>query len=637
MILGGINRKSGTGFWESSFPLVIISIAALTILLLVGRASFNLIDKEVKASLLSQLQQTLPGTVKMFKIWERDAASKAQAIALDKEVKKDLFVLLDIAHSNPKQFEKVLSSKSLKRLRDYLDLINSQYGFEGFVALDLDGFVFAASDDQAMGHKKLLEKTGDKFFKRSLLGNSAFALPFKSEIPLMDEIGKIHKDFPTMLISSPVRNEAGAIVAVLSFRLKPEDVFADIFEIERTGQTGEVYAFNSEGILISKSRFPEELKEIGLLENRPDTLSILNISIKDPGGDLTEGYQSKGAKKDLPYTRMAISALKGESGFDFDGYRDYRGVKVIGAWSWLSEFGFGVASEMDYDEAFSLVNKLRQWFWVLLGSLIFVSVFSIILAQKRRRYRHQLIRSKEEAEKANRAKSEFLAKMSHELRTPMNAILGFAQLLVKDKNEPLTEYQESSVDHILKAGNHLLELINEILDLSQIEAGKLKLNLEPVSLFPITKEICELMQPVGENHDVALKNTINQNGIPLLYADKIRIKQVLVNLIGNGIKYNHKGGEVVLSFEKIENEKLRIKVSDTGRGISEEQRKVLFQPFERVGANKKIDGAGIGLTITRYLVEMMGGRIDFESVVDKGSCFYVDIPLYKEELVDKKV
>jgi signal transduction histidine kinase len=488
-----------------------------------------------------------------------------------------------------------------------------------------------------MGHKKLLEKAGDKFFKRSLLGNSAFALPFRSEIFLMDESGKTHKDFPTMLISSPVRDEAGMIVAVLSFRLKPEDVFADIFEIERAGQTGEIYAFNSEGVLISKSRFPDELKKVGLLEDRPDTLSILNISIKDPGGNLHEGYKTKQANKDLPYTRMAVSALKGESGFDFNGYRDYRGIKVVGVWSWLSEFGFGVASEMNYDEAFSLVNKLRQWYWFFLGSLIFASVFSIILAQKRRRYRHQLIRSKEEAEKANRAKSEFLAKMSHELRTPMNAILGFGQLLIKDKNEPLTEYQESSVDHILKAGKHLLELINEILDLAQIEAGKLKINLEPVSLFSLSKEVCDLIQPVGESHQVNLDNKISENGIPRLYADKMRLKQVLVNLLSNGIKYNRKGGEVVLSFEKIDSEKLRIKVSDTGHGISEDKRKILFQPFERVGGeSKKVDGAGIGLTITKYLVEMMDGNIDFESVVDKGSCFYVDMPIYKENLVEQK-
>jgi signal transduction histidine kinase len=628
-----INRRTDKSFWESSIFLFVIYVGAFAILLVLGKVSFNLLDKEIKASLLAKLQLALPGTVKMFKIWERDTASKSKVISLDKEVKKDISSLLEIAHSNPKKIEELLSSKPLRNLRDRLNRILPEYGFEGFIALDLDGFAFAASEDQAIGHKKLLEKAGSKFFKLSLLGNSAFALPFKSEVSLMDETGKLHKDAPTMLTSFPVYDEKGKVMAVLSFRLRPEAVFADIFEIERTGQSGEVYAFNSQGLFISKSRFREQLKEVRLLENHPEALSILNISIKDPGGNLFEGFRPKKEIDSLPFTRMAASALKGESGFDFKGYRDFRGVKVVGVWSWLSEFGFGVASEMNYDEAFSLYYKLEKWYWILFGSLIFASVISLVLAEKRRRYRYQLVRSKDEAEKANRAKSEFLAKMSHELRTPMNAILGFTQFMMKDKKEPLTEFQSSSADHILKAGNHLLELINEILDLSQIEAGKLKIKLEPVDLFSLTNEICDLMQPVGANHDVTVKNMISDD-VPFLNADKMRLKQVLVNLISNGIKYNRKGGEVVLSMEEIESKKIRIKFRDTGYGVSKEQKKIMFQPFERVGAEaKKVDGAGIGLTITKYLVEMMEGHIDLESVVDKGSCFYVDIPIYEEVVV----
>jgi signal transduction histidine kinase len=237
-------------------------------------------------------------------------------------------------------------------------------------------------------------------------------------------------------------------------------------------------------------------------------------------------------------------------------------------------------------------------------------------------------------EKANLAKSEFLAKMSHEFWTPMNAILGFTQFLMKDKKAPMTEFQSSSAEHTLKAGEHLLVLIDEILDLSQIEAGKLKIKLESVDLFSLTNEICNLMQPVGANHEVTVKNMITKDGAPYLNADKMRLKLVLVNLISNGIKYNHKGGEVVLSMEEIENKKIRIKLRDTGYGLSEEKKKIICQPFELAGVEaKKVGGADIGLTIKKHLVEMMEENISLESVVDKGSCFYVDIPIYEKAVV----
>ncbi|MEN8170787.1 MAG: ATP-binding protein [Pseudomonadota bacterium] len=231
--------------------------------------------------------------------------------------------------------------------------------------------------------------------------------------------------------------------------------------------------------------------------------------------------------------------------------------------------------------------------------------------------------AKEEAEEASQAKSEFLSSMSHELRTPMNAILGFAQILEFD--EVLAEEQQDSVQEILKAGHHLLELINEVLDLAKIESGHIDLLLEPVKLSALVEECFSLVTPVAENRGVSLRYA-DING-DMVRADKTRLKQVLLNLLSNAIKYNREKGSVRLDVETVNETELRISISDTGNGIDEENFDFLFQPFNRLTAEGgEIEGTGIGLTITRNLMEMMGGRIGVDSEQGVGSCFWVELP-----------
>lgn len=243
---------------------------------------------------------------------------------------------------------------------------------------------------------------------------------------------------------------------------------------------------------------------------------------------------------------------------------------------------------------------------------------------ERRQVEETLTRAKGAAEKANLAKSEFLSSMSHELRSPLNAILGFAQLMESDVT-PATSSQKTSIDEILRAGWYLLELINEILDLAQIESGKLSLSPEPVSLAEVILECQAMIEPQAQNRGIRM--TFPPFAVPcFVAADRTRLKQVLINLLSNAIKYNQAGGTVVMDCAGSTAERIRLNVRDSGAGLPPEKLARLFQPFNRLGQEHGAEqGTGIGLVMSKRLVELMGGVLGVESSVGVGSVFWCEL------------
>ena len=231
--------------------------------------------------------------------------------------------------------------------------------------------------------------------------------------------------------------------------------------------------------------------------------------------------------------------------------------------------------------------------------------------------------ARREAERANRAKSEFLSRMSHDLRTPLNAVLGFAQLLDMDN---LSADQRESVTQILEAGRHLLDLMNEVLDISRIESGNLSLSPEPVAVAEIVEQVVRLMRPLGAAQHVEVTALPTAAQDCHVRADRQRLTQILLNLMSNAIKYNREGGRVTVSCEDAGNGRVRINIADTGAGIRPEKLALLFTPFERLGAEQTgIEGTGLGLALSRGLAEAMGGKLGVSSEVDRGSTFWVEL------------
>ena len=362
------------------FPLVIYFLLVFITLLSVGGSGIWTVERQLKDNLTSQLKLILSGNIESLKIWSDGIKLDAQVLSRQPDIHDRLVSLLKYAESDSITTEALLQRSELTWLRTNLGEACKTYGFVGFVLFDLTGLEIAALHDEPIGTRQLLEKSD--FFYRSKQGDTVVSQPFPGEIDLPDENGVFHSNQTTMFVSTPIYDQTGEDVGVLAFRLRPEKEFTQILSLSRFGESGETYAFNDDGIMVSNSRFDTQLTKIGLIQ--PGQKSIFNVQIRDPGRDLTiENLPPEDEVSKWPLTFMASQAIQHGNGVQVEGYNDYRGKPVVGAWTWIEDMDIGLTTEVDVDEAFRPIKTLLSWFLFLFALLM---VFGAIAFFLRSRY-----------------------------------------------------------------------------------------------------------------------------------------------------------------------------------------------------------------------------------------------------------
>lgn len=352
--------------WHATKRILLISLLLLSVLGGIGYWTSHAVHEAIVNVYSTNLQTILDADIEALEIWVKNEIDYAKVHANDPSVSSEVEELIAIHRKYPGQVKKLLNSSNLSILQQKALPLQSDKDYLGFVVVDRTGYIVGSSiADPLIGMNLSFEL--ENFLKRIFAGESILGQPhLQGEyVPGLNIVA----NNPVMITTAPVRNAEGNIIAALGLILNPDKDFTRILSVARMGESGDTYAFDREGFLISDSRFEDQLKEIGLLQDIPDTRSILAIEIRDPGGDMTRGYQPTIPLAERPLTRMAASAVSGQSGVDSYGYRDYRGVTVIGAWRWLPEYGFGVATEIPKSDAFAGHRPVK---------IAFIGIFSIL-------------------------------------------------------------------------------------------------------------------------------------------------------------------------------------------------------------------------------------------------------------------
>jgi tRNA A-37 threonylcarbamoyl transferase component Bud32 len=324
-----------------------------------------------------ELNTMVDASVTALRAWMTEQEVNVQLVAADEHIPPLVSELQPLDNGTPMAERQLVQAKAQDSLRARLKERLRICGYVGYLVVAPDGIVLAADQDQPIG--KHLTGYRKEFFEQARSGQAMVSRPFRSQLLLANEKGELRQNLPSMFTAAPLRDTKGKSIAALGLRIRPEDQFTRILRAVRFGETGETYAFDRQGLLLSQSRFDEQLKGLGLLVDQPESHSILTMEIRDPQVDMALGERPTLRRADQPLTHAVASAVQGKDGHDADGYRDYRGSPSVGAWRWLPEFDFGVLTEVDVAESFQPLYILRGAVRILIF-LLFLCALGIFLA-----------------------------------------------------------------------------------------------------------------------------------------------------------------------------------------------------------------------------------------------------------------
>lgn len=378
-------------------------IIAVVLLSTIGYGVSSAIRTTIRGNLSSSLQTLLDVETAMLETWFHVQESTAESAANGLRVRQLSYELLEelptaIAPPDSTTPAPVPSVDDARRaLLHELSPVMSSHQYIGYLLADKNHRIVAASSTELIGREDITEL--ESLLAKTLDGHTSVCPPFLSVDAIKDHTGRVRTGVPNMFVSAPIRDERFQVVGVLAFQFRPELKFTEILQLGQLGRTGETYAFDRNGQMISNSRFDEELIMSGLLPDRPDSRSLLNIDVRDPGVDLTSGDRPAARRSEQPLTEMVTKAVAGNDGISMEPYRDYRGVFVVGAWKWLEKYDMGIATEVDYTEAFRTLTII-QWMFTGLYTLLGVSsavifVFTLVVARLERDARRAAVEAKQ--------------------------------------------------------------------------------------------------------------------------------------------------------------------------------------------------------------------------------------------------
>lgn len=746
---------------------------AMTIVL--AWAAINHIDQRIRQDMETTLAIVLKTTQGSLHLWVEGNKQNLSQLLIEPQLLKVTENLLTL----PRDKDVLVKSSAQESARKIFNTHLEASHLKAFYIISPDFVNIASDNDNNIDSINPIAEKNQDLLKRVFRGEMVFVPPIHSDILLGGESGG-SRSVPTLFFVGPLRNELGEIIAAVSLPMDPARGLSRLARGGRLGATFETYIFNKQGYFLTQSRFKGQVEKLGLISAGQQ--EILSARVSDPGGNLLAGFKGDGPISSRPLTLMAENATKGQAGSNIEGYRDYRGVPVLGAWLWDDVLGVGLASELDREEALDSFYSVRNTIILVLGVIVIFSLIltalsawigeqanltlkrarddleqrveertqelqqseektlsiienaldgiisidesgiiqssnpaaekifgyqaseligkniSILMPEpyksehngylkkylstgvtkvlgftreleglrmdgaifpmdisvsemyqgeqrffngmvrditKRKEAENKINQAREIAESANQAKSIFISSMSHEIRTPMNAILGYSQILERDKE--LNDKQKNGVESIHRAGKHLLGIINDILDFSKIEAGNLELHPHDFDLGSLVEDLQVIFSEKCREKKLELRSEGVQEGQKIhVHAEATKLRQVLVNLIGNAVKFTE-SGSVSLRVMPLAGDQFYFEVKDTGQGIPPDKLKGIFDSFQQDEEGVKKGGAGLGLAISKKIVAAMGGELEVESESGKGSRFFfsINLPPAKEDVEEK--